>query len=614
MCVMFRLPKRAGEERGATLVITILWLSVCLLLLVFVVEAGNWYVHKRHLQMQADAGVLAAAQDFSYPCTNSSITSSARQYSGSSGASSQHNKQVSPNNQGAVSSVINSTNYPHQGGSDYSAGTPCTTSFIDVKLVEANAPLFFSGLLPGVAPNIRSHARATVFAQYEQGDNLPLAVSDVVPNTARVEFVNLSSGSVVASAPMSATGTANGYNMWTSAAASVTVTSQMGIRVILSGGTTTACADDLVECYDDVLFIRGYDTSTVIRSVYLTAGSCAYPYFFASSSGSCSQGIAADLAGVNPSIATATATVGGTVYTLTHNGSVFAGSFPVAAAAGLVTATISWAQTSGSVNGSTCTSAGNNPCKGTVTTAQRVHSGSEATSGVIRVAEVVDASTGQTYANSLTLGSHLLQVRIGLQSVIAAASTINDPATTIRIRGSRNNSINCDPNLSNTRDEIEQGCGPEYRINTNPTVDCQTTPNTTEPWPCVALKPGISVGQINQGFDTRILKGQGCAAHPNNWSQFPRFPLGDTRLLNVFVLPFGSLASSTSRKLPVVKFASLYVTGWGGSNCAGNDSAPSGAVVGHFIKYITTLNEYGGPLTQTCDLSSLGNCVVVMTD
>lgn len=605
--------RRAQEERGTALIVTILWLSVAMLLLVFVVEAGNWYVHKRHLQMQADAGVLAAAQDFSYPCTNSPITTSARQYSGSAGAG-QHNAQVSPSHQGTVSSVINSTNYPDAGGSDYSAGTPCATSFVDVKLVEADSPLFFSGLLPGLSPDIHARARATVFTQYEQGGNLPLAVSDVVPQSARVEFVNLQSGSVVASAALSATGTANGYNMWTSAATTVNVSAQMGVRVKLSGSTSTTCTDDLVECYDNILFIRGYDSSTVVRSVYLTAGSCSYPYFFVSASGSCSQGIAVNLAGVNPSIAVATATVGGVTYPLTHNGSVFTGSFPVSAAQGLVTASVSWSQNSGSVNGSNCNNGKNNPCKGTVTTAQRVHSGSDTTSGIIRVAEVIDSMTGLSYANSLPTGNQSLQVRIGLQSVIAAANTINDPAVTIRVRGSRNNSINCDPNLANTRQEIEQGCGPEYRINSNPTVDCQTTPNTTEPWPCVALKPGVSVGQINQGFNTRILKGQGCAAHPNNWSQFPRFPRGDTRLLNVFVLPFGSLSSSDSRKLPVVKFASLYVTGWGGSNCAGNDSAPSGAVVGHFIKYISTLNEYGGPLTQTCDLSSLGNCVVVMTD
>ena len=39
----------------------------------FVVDVGNWFVHKRHLQMQADSAALAAAQDFSFPCADAPI-------------------------------------------------------------------------------------------------------------------------------------------------------------------------------------------------------------------------------------------------------------------------------------------------------------------------------------------------------------------------------------------------------------------------------------------------------------------------------------------------------------------------------------------------------------
>ena len=58
-------PDRRGlGERGAALVIVVVWLPVLLLVLMFVVDVGNWFVHKRHLQMQADAAALAGGAHF----------------------------------------------------------------------------------------------------------------------------------------------------------------------------------------------------------------------------------------------------------------------------------------------------------------------------------------------------------------------------------------------------------------------------------------------------------------------------------------------------------------------------------------------------------------------
>jgi hypothetical protein len=72
----------------------------------------------------------------------------------------------------------------------------------------------------------------------------------------------------------------------------------------------------------------------------------------------------------------------------------------------------------------------------------------------------------------------------------------------------------------------------------------------------------------------------------------------------------------------VTDFATFYVTGWTGQGqgfnnpCQGNGDDPvpnndAGYIVGHFIKYIQTLNTGGG--TTACDLGAFGSCVAVMT-
>ena len=126
---------------------------------------------------------------------------------------------------------------------------------------------------------------------------------------------------------------------------------------------------------------------------------------------------------------------------------------------------------------------------------------------------------------------------------------------------------------------------------------------------------GGSVGQVTQGMDDRILQGGSCAQHPNNWSMFPNLPPGDTRIVPMFVTPFGSFNGSGNDIIHVVNFATFYVTGWGhngnGNGCPGDDPAPSGFIVGHFIKYVSSINTGGG--TTTCQQNAFGSCVAVLT-
>ncbi len=105
-----------------------------------------------------------------------------------------------------------------------------------------------------------------------------------------------------------------------------------------------------------------------------------------------------------------------------------------------------------------------------------------------------------------------------------------------------------------------------------------------------------------------------CTA-PNNWDSFDEgLPPGDPRIVDVFLTPFGAFTGSGGATVPVTGFATFYVTGWhnGGCQGQGDDPAGQGAIVGHYIKYIDTLNNGGGG-EELCDFDSLGSCVAVFT-
>ena len=69
---------RLREETGAMAVTVLLLFPPLMLLGVLAVDAGNWYVHKRELQIQADAGALAGAAYYRYPCDDAAISAGSR--------------------------------------------------------------------------------------------------------------------------------------------------------------------------------------------------------------------------------------------------------------------------------------------------------------------------------------------------------------------------------------------------------------------------------------------------------------------------------------------------------------------------------------------------------
>src|SRR6266550_2217148 len=253
---------RSGRsERGAALVMVVVWLPVLLLFFMFVVDVGNWFMHKRHLQMQADAGALAGGGVFKFPCADTPIVDATRKYAGDPNVSGPYNLQVKPTNQANVHALVNSTTFWNKGGVDFNdGGQPCATKFVDVKMTEADLPWFMK---LAVVPAINAHARVSILQKNGGAGGLPIGVPDSNPVAAAAIFVNEVNGSVVGTQSLTTTQpvTANGESLtlWTGNAVSIPIASaHTGVVVALSGlagwtpsGTLSQiCNQVLVQCYD----------------------------------------------------------------------------------------------------------------------------------------------------------------------------------------------------------------------------------------------------------------------------------------------------------------------------------------------------------------------------
>jgi hypothetical protein len=306
----------------------------------------------------------------------------------------------------------------------------------------------------------------------------------------------------------------------------------------------------------------------------------------------------------------------------------------VAAASGPQTVDLNWEQTTGTVAGNSCSTSNGTKCKGTLTDVQRVFSATTARSGPIQ--SLVVSDQGGPYANSLVQGtSHDFVVTLGVLGSLAVGRP-GDAPVVLRIGGggSQNQTIDCDPNYSQLKDELANGCRPQYTRNTGQTCPAGASAlwATVQPWNCAAIQTGQAANQVPAGLNTRILgsdKPSTCTV-PNRWPDVngdgqPDYNVGDPRIVPVFIVPFGSFQGSGSGTVPVKDFAFFYVTGWtgqgGGFNnpCQGNGDDPvpgndPASIVGHFIKYVQNPNEGGsGQLPCDFDPNSLGGCVAVMT-
>jgi putative Flp pilus-assembly TadE/G-like protein len=638
---------RRGEE-GSVLVMVAVALPVLILMASFVVDIANWFEHNRHLQMQADAAALAGAREFAIPCANQPITEEAEAYGGET-----YNAQIGGTDPTNVHMLINSYTYynqPSETDDTVVTGPPCEARMVDVKLTETDLPWYFKA---AQVPFINAHARASLVQVDTLAGALPVGVPDVNPKAVRVSFIDESNGSVLGTTDLNRTpGTVNGLAVWDNATSPVPVTTNarhIGVRVAVGGHTSVTCGEPQVDCFDagssdGLLYARGWSAAgdgsqpnePIARSVTLFNGTCTDPYFSADSS-ACTIGVRAkvDFGSADPDTVGAglTAQVDRDDYPLTYDAASDSWqsdtTIPVASGAGPIPIVLKWSETTGTVAGNECKVGGGNKCKGSFGIVQRTFGASKERSGPIKLAQI--SEDGAFWANSFencSTCSHNLVVTIGIQGSVQDASSVNDPAVSLRVTGgSQNQSLDCDPDYSNLSDELAYGCRPTYTKNQGTNCPDHTSDlwNSAQPWDCTALQTGTAVNQVPEGLNLRILGDRqptSCTS-PNNWSDFPNLSPDDPRIVQVFLTPYGSFTGSGSENVPVTNFATFYVTGWtaqgdGFANpCQGNGDDPvpnndAGYIVGHFIKYIDSLDNASG--TNPCDLDSFGTCVASLTE
>jgi Putative Flp pilus-assembly TadE/G-like len=332
-----RRGEACANERGVILVLVSIVLPLILILSVVVVDVGNWWVHKRHLQTQVDAGALAGATRFvgcsfqfgNPPAANEAIRATALEYSGDTARdATTRNVQVQEPNDVRV--VLNSTRYwtdtdsptgvgPHplddtldHDSNPATPGDPCSSKTLDVKATDDDAPLLF-GFLPFVA-DPKSHARVEIRQIKEQQGMLPWAVPDLEPAAVAALFVDENNGTVFDhQLLMPWDDTSLPFSEWRTPMGQETVDlpgENNGIVILvskvddtpdLSGTLTQICtrSPGLIGCYagdgnqDGLAFIHGWAGGPAgmpqqpqIRDVGFYAATCnddfAAPYFLRS--------------------------------------------------------------------------------------------------------------------------------------------------------------------------------------------------------------------------------------------------------------------------------------------------------------------------------------------
>jgi Putative Flp pilus-assembly TadE/G-like len=653
-----------NDERGVALVWFAIMLPALIVIASLVLDVANLWEHRRHLQMQADAAALAAAQKIMVPCDNAAIEAEAHRFVGV--GDSEYNQQFQVPSE-RTNWLLNSRTYweqPDKVDSTVDERPPCESMMVDVKVTEKDMPWFFGF---GPTPYVNAHARVAIFQANGVHDVLPVAVPDVNPEKMKAIFINEDTGEVLAEQELEDTEVvgSDGTVIWDNALAPVPITfdsniSDVGVRIVISGNQSLDCDDNLVDCYDTgsangVLHIRGWSSTgsgaqpnqPVVHNAQMYAGTCN-DTFFSNLGTSCTIGLQADVDfGVpNPTTVGAklTAVARGISYPLTFDSTtglwVTGTAITVPSQVGPIPIELRWEVQSGTVGTSTCTNKNSNPCKGTFGTVQRHFSASTGLSGPIRAVQVTeDAVTGISSVEQCSVDNptctRTFTVRVGVQGSLENASSVDDPIVALRVvGGSQNQSLDCDPDQPKLKDELARGCTVSFVKNTG--QDCPSTyPElqlVPEPWNCVALQTGSATNQVPAGMNKRILGSEQpstCASTthpgfgPNNWADFPDINPDDPRIIPLFLTPFNTFTGSGNEVMPVLGFASFYVTGWtaqgGGfaNPCQGNGDDPvpnndSGTIVGHFIQYVSSVNATPG--SELCNPETFGSCVPVLVE
>jgi Putative Flp pilus-assembly TadE/G-like len=670
-------PADRESERGAVLVLVAVFVPVIIALFIYVIDVDNWMEHKRHLQVQADASALAAANYFQ-PCSDPSIYQTAGQYAGvptvstpngpQTSATPLYNSQVGSTVSSSIHVLINSLTFYNQSSTslpktpdDTITSDPCSANMVDVKITETGLPWYFRPL--SSVGFINAEARVSLFQQTYAPNAEALAVSDSGPVAATAYFVNEDNNdAILGSTPLTSLGlNAQGQTVWANSSAPAAVAinktsgsvAHIGVVIALSGNKSdSTCGDPYVQCFDNtsttgpsLLHIQGWSaagtgtlTAPLARSVTLSTPSpdtCTDGYFSHAAT-TCTATISAwvDYGSTNTTGVSVKPVVAGTTESALTKGAT-------SGTAVQWTGTVSLKQAGANQINLlvACTKGSGAPCgsstSATISNVQRAYAAGTS-SGPITGAWISEVGGATQDADSYEVCeaqnnntcTHNLVVTVDVAGTLQDTQHFSDPSYAVRIGTSQGNVVGCganpSPSASQYRANLAQGCTGPFQLNTS---DPTCTQATVSPFDCVLLVSGVKNGPFQQGLTDRIVTSPPAGSHyycANNWVNnnsggVPIIPANDSRLISLFVMPYGSTDSSgapllKSGYVPIQNFATFYVTGFAGDPCASDDPAPPNAgnawVVGHFIKYISTV---GGNTNQvSCTQTTFGNCVAVL--
>jgi Putative Flp pilus-assembly TadE/G-like len=321
-----QLAAKLRDETGAIAITVLLLFPSLMLLGVLAVDIGNWYVHKRELQIQADAGALAAAGYYKYPCDDAPISAVARNYAGlvSNRFDGSAEDRIPSAN---LTFLLNQPNFHDQSipADTGMTGSPCADAAVDVKMTESQTPFLFG---KSFVPHINAQARVSIRRLQGLKGMLPVALPVPDPKRVRVTFISEVTGETLGFKDLCARpDPVNGLNVWDNAASNTrgwngtssacdTTTAptakslsfndpapdptkgnkwnRVGVIVQMSGAADQIdCGQPLVSCYQSTSsglgFIHGWSDQPAVtdaansaprpRSVVLLPGTCGDAYF-----------------------------------------------------------------------------------------------------------------------------------------------------------------------------------------------------------------------------------------------------------------------------------------------------------------------------------------------
>ena len=483
-----------ARQDGGVLVFAAMLMPVVLLFLALSVDIGNWWVHKRHLQLQVDAAASPAAHcSVTASPTRPARTSRSRTKRPDSAARRLELQRAGRRHeQGVDHAPLPERDVRRRlgRGGRHRDAAPCDTPSLmfDVKGSEANLPLIFQ--IPGLSDvaAINAHARVQLKLVEVQEGMLPVAVPDLRFTYVFATFVNEVTGSSRDGAAR-----AERYERKRPALEHAGRNSRRGQLRPRRSAASPRRRDRSERCLraalhgvlrprfsNGVVHIRGWTAGAApaVRNAWLLPGSCLPDAYFATED--CSGGIQAevDLGATHPLTGTdVTAEVwasvdGAGTYQLTPGGTSgvvtwtagsglpFAGEGPHGRAQLELEADVGHLerpdlqrQEQQSVQG------GGNVRSRPASVRRRP--------GALRPlkrVQVFESGVTSSGSNSFQTGTTpTLGLSIAVTGSLKVQSEASDPVVELRVTGSQNQSIDCDPAFRTSRTRSSRAVAPPTR-------------------------------------------------------------------------------------------------------------------------------------------------------